>query len=186
MKNDLMCGKEISLPPILKMLSISNQLINHFNSKSGYATSILYNKIIGTTKRVHTGELITLVGGETIITTNKEILPEILLVHIVKGFRILKTLVESESGLVFSIEKALFKIANDVMMLISLYLYIKHDIVFKRGYYNKGSEEYPLNVGTIEGYIKDTCAVAYAEHNLNIEETDAKIKITTVDDNVRI
>lgn len=98
------------------------------SSEETYSINILYQKVKGSIKRVESNEVITLVNGVIIQTNDKNLLPQILLINMVKLVRVL---IDTE----VTDTKDKFKILNDILTLKALYVYLSFGLAFNKKFY---------------------------------------------------
>lgn len=159
------------------LITQSHKLLTKIvNSEETYSINILYQKVKGSIKRVESNEVITLVNGVIIQTTDKSLLPQILLINMVKLVRVL---IDTE----VTDTKDKFKILNDILTLKAVYVYLCFGIEFNKKFYRDMFTN--INPCELDIFLESyCCALEYIlrdEHKLEVSYGTFGIGITYVE-----
>lgn len=159
------------------LITQSHKLLTKIvSSEETYSINILYQKVKGSIKRVESNEVITLVNGVIIQTTDKNLLPQILLINMVKLVRVL---IDTE----VTDTKDKFKILNDILTLKAVYVYLCFGLAFNKKFYRDMFTN--INPCEIDIFLKDYCYtiehLLRDEHKLEVSYGKFGIGITYVE-----
>lgn len=159
------------------LITQSHKLLTKIvSSEETYSINILYQKVKGSIKRVESNEVITLVNGVIIKTIDKNLLPQILLINMVKLVRVLLDTEVTDT-------KDKFKLVNDILTLKALYVYISFGLEFNKKFYRDMITD--TTTGDIDIFLESyCCAIEYIlkdEHQLEISYGTFGIYITSVE-----
>ena len=159
------------------LITQSHKLLTKIvSSEETYSINILYQKVKGSIKRVESNEVITLVNGVIIQTTDKGLLPQILLINMVKLVRVL---IDTE----VTDTKDKFKILNDILTLKAVYVYLCFGIEFNKRFYRDmlTNTRYTDMDAFLESYCSTLTEILTDEHKLEISYGKFGIGITSAE-----
>ena len=177
MKDDTKIWNNGSWTNCNTLITQSHKLLTKIvSSEETYSINILYQKVKGSIKRVESNEVITLVNGVIIQTADKNLLPQILLINMVKLVRVL---IDTE----VTNTKDKFKILNDILTLKALYVYLCFGIAFNKKFYRDmfTNTRYTDMDAFLESYC---CAIEYMlrdEHKLKVSYGTFGIYVTSAE-----